>query len=345
MFFSLIIPAYNLEGYILDCLSSIHAQSCQDFECIVVDDGSTDGTAGVIERYIVDKPRFRLIRKQNGGVSSARNLGLEHAQGKYIWFIDGDDYIHPGSLAVLRGLFSENPHIDYLSFQYNYTQNMLRDTTFGDIGELKCTYFNHEREDEFSARLSDIPLASCCLCIKCASIGGLRFKEICTAEDALFALQLTFKTSVSATTDVAFYYYLQHSNSFIHKSYTKKAFEDYVVYIKSVMDMRGERGGLNDGYLAFNVYRSSLPFLYRKIADLANDEDRNWAWKEYCLLVDRLENEFGEHTVYYVKWIYRTHSRLLSWFFFKFRYWLRDHIVSNKTALRLYQKIRGIKQQ
>ena len=201
------------------------------------------------------------------------------------------------------------------------------------------------KEDEIFARLSDVPIAKLLFVHKAYIYGGLRFKEICTAEDALFALQLTFKASVSATTDVAFYYYLQHPNSFIHKTYTRKAFEDYVVYIKSVMDMRGERGGLGDGYLAFSIYRSSLPFLYRKIGDLANDKDRNWAWQECCLLVDRLEYDFGEHTVYYVKWNYRTHSRLLSWFFFEFRYWLRNQIVSNKTVLRLYQKIRGIRKQ
>lgn len=92
---SVIIPCYNLEEYIVECIKSVEEQSFRDFEIIVVDDGSKDNSVANIKNYISNTKlsNIELVCKANGGVSSARNEGLKHAKGKYISFIDGDDFI------------------------------------------------------------------------------------------------------------------------------------------------------------------------------------------------------------------------------------------------------------
>lgn len=89
---SIIIPIYNVEEYIGKCLCSIAEQTYTDYEVLMIDDGSTDGSAAICKQFTGDK-RFVYFYKENGGVSSARNLGLDLSKGKYIGFIDPDDYI------------------------------------------------------------------------------------------------------------------------------------------------------------------------------------------------------------------------------------------------------------
>lgn len=101
---SIIIPIYNTEKYLRRCLDSIVAQTYKDFECIIVDDGSTDGSGKICDEYVAKDNRFKVFHKKNGGVSSARNLGLDNAKGEYIAFCDADDYVKENWLSefILR---------------------------------------------------------------------------------------------------------------------------------------------------------------------------------------------------------------------------------------------------
>lgn len=90
---SVIIPVYNAEKYIRRCLLSVMRQSYRDLEILVIDDGSTDGTGPILERLTRNDPRVRLVHQDNRGVAAARNRGLAMASGRYVTFIDGDDYI------------------------------------------------------------------------------------------------------------------------------------------------------------------------------------------------------------------------------------------------------------
>ena len=92
-YFSVIIPVYNVENYIQQCVDSILGQSCRDYEVILVDDGSTDNSSEICDINAMRNNQVRVIHKQNGGASSARNTGINCARGKYILFLDGDDFI------------------------------------------------------------------------------------------------------------------------------------------------------------------------------------------------------------------------------------------------------------
>lgn len=96
---SVIIPIYKVEQYLPDCLNSLLAQTYRDWEAILVDDGSPDKSGDICDEYAARDSRFRVIHKENGGVSSARNVGLYEANGEWIMFLDSDDELSPNTLS------------------------------------------------------------------------------------------------------------------------------------------------------------------------------------------------------------------------------------------------------
>ena len=104
---SIIVPIYNVESYLRQCLDSILSQSYQNFECLLVNDGSPDNSADICREYVEKDYRFRYFEKENGGLSSARNVGIENSRGTYITFVDSDDWLDPNYLEVLHSKIVE----------------------------------------------------------------------------------------------------------------------------------------------------------------------------------------------------------------------------------------------
>lgn len=98
---SIIVPVYNVKDYLEKCLDSIHAQKLDDYEVIVVDDGSTDGCSRLVDDFCRDKPRFHAYHKENGGLMSAWMFGVSMAKGDYLGFVDSDDYISDEMFSIL----------------------------------------------------------------------------------------------------------------------------------------------------------------------------------------------------------------------------------------------------
>ncbi len=101
MRFSLIIPVYNVERYLRDCLDSVMRQSFTDWEAICIDDGSNDNSIAIMKEYAAKDTRFVCIEKPNGGTASARNRGIEVAHGDYLFFLDSDDWMEPDALLTI----------------------------------------------------------------------------------------------------------------------------------------------------------------------------------------------------------------------------------------------------
>ena len=108
MKYSLIVPVYNAEKTLQRCIDSVLAQSFTDYELILVNDGSSDGSAAICSVNSAKYSCIKYICKDNGGVSSARNLGIESAAGEYILFLDSDDYISDNYFNVLNGIYSNS---------------------------------------------------------------------------------------------------------------------------------------------------------------------------------------------------------------------------------------------
>lgn len=123
IFLSVIVPVYNIKDYLPKCVDSILAQGLSQIELFLVDDGSTDGSGELCDVLALSDSRIIVVHKPNGGVNSARNLGLCRAQGKYILFVDGDDYIKPNTFSCAQELLQNNPNIDLLQFPEVYVEN------------------------------------------------------------------------------------------------------------------------------------------------------------------------------------------------------------------------------
>lgn len=104
---SILVPVYNVEAYLRQCLDSIKAQNFQDFEVLCINDGSTDGSPEIIKSFVEKDSRFKLINKPNGGYGQAMNMGLAQACGKYIGIVESDDYIEPQMFARLYAIAEE----------------------------------------------------------------------------------------------------------------------------------------------------------------------------------------------------------------------------------------------
>lgn len=114
---SIIIPVYNTKGYLQECLNSLATQSFSKFEVILIDDGSTDGSADICREMAAKDPRFKLISQSNRGQSAARNMGMDAASGQYIGFVDSDDIVHPDYLAtMLKAMRQSNCAVAGLTF-------------------------------------------------------------------------------------------------------------------------------------------------------------------------------------------------------------------------------------
>lgn len=111
---SIIVPVYNNERYLENTLNSVLRQSYEDFELLLIDDGSGDDSLTICQKFAGRDRRVRVICKENGGVSSARNRGLDEAQGKYIAFIDGDDCIDPQMYEIMIGVL-EGEKVDLVN--------------------------------------------------------------------------------------------------------------------------------------------------------------------------------------------------------------------------------------
>ena len=149
---SIIVPIYNVEKYLRQCLDSIQDQSYQNFECLLINDGSPDNSADICKEYVSKDPRFRYIEKENGGVSSARNLGLEHSKGEYITFIDSDDWVDSDYLEVLyKSLTDEKADVAVSTYkQFNMDDNNYYVHSY-QRGYEKKIFTGPELIDEFIA--------------------------------------------------------------------------------------------------------------------------------------------------------------------------------------------------
>lgn len=118
-FFSIIVPIYNVESYLLKCLLSISNQSFKNFEVILVDDGSTDNSGSIAAHFSKLHRSFYLLKKRNGGLASARNFGFQKARGQYICYIDSDDYIENNLLLNAYQILKNNSY-SFINFGFDF---------------------------------------------------------------------------------------------------------------------------------------------------------------------------------------------------------------------------------
>lgn len=118
---SVVVPAYNVAPYIRECIESLAGVATADFELLVIDDGSTDGTGELLDELRATRPWLQVLHTDNGGVTAARSLGLSRSRGEYVWFVDADDCVHPDALQRIRSaLLAHRPDILQFDFERRF---------------------------------------------------------------------------------------------------------------------------------------------------------------------------------------------------------------------------------
>ena len=172
----IVIPMYNSEAFIERTLESIGASNLPPdfYDILVVNDGSTDKGAEIVERMAAGKQNIRLINQENGGSSKARNTGIDNADAEYIWFFDSDDTAE-SNLMVIPELLERIPGLDVYAFHYNW----IRDGKFVGVGGSQPTVTHNRVMSGRDAVMQDYTPGSVCgLLLKRAFLldSGLRFK-------------------------------------------------------------------------------------------------------------------------------------------------------------------------
>lgn len=213
MFLSFIVPVYNVEEYLQECLDSLVSQDipCGEYEIICIDDGSTDKSGEILDDYAEKHQNIIVIHKENGGVSSARNCGIDIAKGEYIWFVDADDFIKSNCLSLVKSKISEHDYDIIKILPYSFTH--------GD-----ADFYPKAITPAMSQEYIKSFLWTKVLRKKHITENKIYFdKCIAYAEDAVFMLQLNvFLKSVSTIEESVLYFYRQRPGSAMSYNMNKK---------------------------------------------------------------------------------------------------------------------------
>ena len=294
---SIIVPVYNVEKYLEECLDSIINQTYSDLDVILVDDGSTDSSPDICERYAEKDNRIRVIHKNTGGASSARNIGLDYAQGEYVYFMDSDDYLEKDAIDLLVRTAEDKPDIVFFDAHtfadedYNGKINAdsyIRKSDYKDGSgkEITKTLFSNN-EFKYSTPL---------IFVKKSFLHKLqlRFYEGIIYEDMIFVFEVFVMADYVKHLNKALYHRRMRSGSVMT---SKKAYLSYksarTVYneIKCFTEKCGRE--YEDICLPYLQKRAIA--VINKFDDL-NKEDKNKVSKDYNDFISDVlnNNAFGD---------------------------------------------------
>ena len=218
---SVIIPVFNVEKYLQKCIDSVRNQTYRNLEIILIDDGSLDNSGKICDEYVIIDKRIKVVHKKNGGLSSARNAGLDVCQGDFIGFVDGDDYIEPE-------MYSELLNLEYEKNNYLSITGMIdedEDCSYAILKHEKNELTNIEYLRELLLFRGDSSV--CSKLFPKSILDGIRFQENRLNEDVLFILKIIPKILGIQFTNINGYHYVKHKESITHNF--GKAIHDMVL--------------------------------------------------------------------------------------------------------------------
>ena len=299
---SIIIPVYNVNNYLDRCVQSVLTQSYPDLEVILVDDGSTDGSSLLCDRWADTDSRVRVIHKENGGVSDARNAGLDAATGRYLGFVDSDDYIAPDMYEKLYRALQENrAEVSICNFLFvdengnplAEERNLgfpIRDEVISGIDVLQKMHSMNRgifyvfswnklyREELFS---------------------DVRFPKGKLSEDSFIVHKILGKCErVACITDIC-YYYVQRSGSYMHNrscmSYLNEAearFEHMQYYYHLGLYRCAGHAYCDAGFKLQQAAakRKTMPEYSAELDEAFQTFRQNVKYREYCTPKEKLQS-------------------------------------------------------
>lgn len=314
---SIIVPIYNVEKYLKNTLESIARQSMCNIEVIMVNDGSTDGSAEIALEYCDKYDYFTLINRSNGGLSAARNTGIDAAKGEYIYFLDSDDFIEENAIEKLYKQCKEDDLdlLRFVAFSFNDgTTDYKWDKNSGYYyhGEYSGVY---KGTDFYSMSVKNGDYyPSCCLIFAKRKIlvdNDLRFLDGILHEDNIFNFQLTILCERVAVLNEPLYYRRIRNGSITQKPNWKKKNNSLCIMAEKT-DAFIEQYNVSNiiGSLQMRMYVSQMILNWNRMSreDKKSEETSNH-FERMKLLVDKYLNG-GEKSIklfYFNKTIYRAY--------------------------------------
>lgn len=239
---SVIVPVYNVEKYLRRCVDSLLCQTYPNIEIILVDDGSTDKSGSICDEYLYIDKRIRVIHKKNGGLSSARNAGLEIAVGEYIGFLDSDDWARPEMIEFLLSIIlKEDSEIAQCGFTPFYEKQQLSEYVEKDYVKeptVNLSYIEAYNELYGIDVNNNINFITWNKLYKRGLFDFLRFSEGMNNEDVIMTAKIIALCSKISISNTAMVYYMQRENSIMgeqRKNKFKMAYEHFKAF-KNISD-------------------------------------------------------------------------------------------------------------
>ena len=236
---SIVVPVYNVEKYLKKCIDSIINQTYENLEIILVDDGSTDNSKKICDEYILKDNRIKVIHKENGGLSDARNVGVDKAKGEYIVFIDSDDWIDEKMIEILYYIIKKNNSdisiCDYFLAYNEEEQNQKEEIQFYQFNNIEAL------KKLYDENLNIIMTITCCKLFKKILFSDIKFPKGKIHEDEFTTYKLLYKSKKISYTNEKMYYYRQREDSITHRKFSIKnldavdAFEERISFFKNIV--------------------------------------------------------------------------------------------------------------
>lgn len=271
---SIIVPVYKAEKYLADCVHSILNQTYKSLEIILVDDGSPDSCPAICDHFAEKDPRVRVIHKTNGGVSTARNAGLDAATGDYVAFVDSDDYIdasmYENMMSIIRTYSCDVVMCDcvkeYPDHQELYSHNIR--PGFYDAHQLREEYYPHllmMENVEYPATISN-----CLLLFRRSLIAEIRYLSgVRYSEDLLFGAQLLHKAqSFYYLKGQAYYHYVMNPQS-ASQCFVPDKWNDYQRLHQGI---QAAFGSCSDFDFSHQIDLCLLFFLYNTVGEIVGTQ-------------------------------------------------------------------------
>ena len=238
--YSIIIPIYKVEKYLRKCIDSVVSQTYTNIEIILVNDGSPDGCYDICKEYEKIDKRIKVVDKENGGLSSARNAGLDIATGDYVYFLDSDDYINVSLIEIINNKIKDNDLLIFNNYEVNEDGKILKKSNIS-IGkqELSC------EKDIFNYILKNYLEVKSCYQVwnkvfttKIIKENNLRFEDNTTvfSEDVCFILYYLLHSHRIIAIEDVLYYYLQRDTSIMGQNRKRQHINQFVNICKLTLN-------------------------------------------------------------------------------------------------------------
>lgn len=295
---SIIIPVYNVEKYLARCLDSVLNQTFTDWEAICVNDGTPDNSQKILEEYAARDSRVRIFKKENGGLSDARNFGLKHATGEYIMYLDSDDFIHPQTMEISYAL-AKRDDSDIVSW---YKDKMFRPQLLvlnklgfdiesamprGIKKKFKLSQVKSFVTDDIFAHATERSHSGIKWPVKHAYvwrhlirrefIRDVEFIKGITFEDFPWWSEVMLKHPRVTITKLPFYYYFPNFNSIDMASKEIKKVRNWIIGLEKSYDLYSKNATEYEmkSWVREFVWPVIVFQIFRKVKHIDNETDRN----------------------------------------------------------------------